>query len=120
MPLSAAAATFRSYFVELYATGVYKGNEPHGQARNDVDMVCVLLVQANSSKEAAVKGVHMEVNYGVSCRPDSVSWHIKIHTAVSKPAEVKSTSVQSSGVEFKHPPSVDSLSNTAILLYPWT
>ena len=119
MPLSAAAATFRSYFVELYATGVYKGNEPHGQARNDVDMVRVLLVQANSSKEATVKAVHVEVNYGVSCQSDSVSWQINIHTAVSKLAEVKSTSVQSSGVELKHPPSVDSLSNTAILLYPW-
>ena len=106
--------------MEFYATGVYKGNEPHGQARNDVDMVRVLLVQENSSKEAAVKAVHVEVNYGVSCRPDSVSWQINIHTAVSKLAEVKSTSVQSSGVEFKHPPSVDSLSNTAILLYPWT
>ena len=120
LPLSAAAATFRSYFVKLYATGVHKGKEPHGQVRNDVDMVRVLLVQANSSKEAAVKGVHMEVNHGVSCRLDSVSCHIKIHTAVSKPAEVKSTSVQTSGVEFKHPPSVDSLSNTAMLLYPWT
>ena len=88
MSLSAAAATFRSYFVEIDVTGVHEGNEPHGQARNDVDMVRVLLVQANSSKEAAVKGVHMEVNYGVSCRPDSVSWHINIHTAVSKLAEV--------------------------------
>ena len=67
MPLSAAAATFRSYFVKLYATGVYKGNEPPGQVRNDVDMVRVLLVQENSSKEAAVKGVHMEVNHRVSC-----------------------------------------------------
>ena len=120
LPLSAAAATFRNYFVKLYATGVYKGNEPHGQVRNDVDMVRVLSVQANSSKEAAVKGVHMEVNHGVSCRPDSVSCHIKIHTAVSKPAEDKSTSVQGSRVEFKHPPLVDLLSNTAMILDPWT
>ena len=106
--------------MEIYGTGVYKGNEPHGQARNDVDMVRVLLVQANSSKEAAVKAVHVEVNHGVSCRPDSVSCHMKTHTAVSKPAEVKSTSVQGSRVEFKHPSLVDLLSNTAMLPYPWT
>ena len=62
MPISAVAATFRSHFVKLYVIGVYKENEPHGQVRNDVDMVRVLLVRANSSKEAAVKGVHMEVN----------------------------------------------------------
>ena len=84
LPLSAAAATFRSYFVKLYVTGVYKENEPHGQVRNDVDMVRVLLVRANSSKEATVKGVHMEVNHRVSCWQDSVSCHMKIHTAVSK------------------------------------
>ena len=84
LPLSAAVATFHSYFVKLYATGVYRENEPHGQVRNDVDMVRVLLVQANSSKEEAVKGVHMEVNHGVSCRQNSVSCHMKIHTAVSK------------------------------------
>ena len=65
MPLSAATATFRNYFVKLYVTGVYRENEPHGQVRNDVDMVRVLLVRANSSKEAAVKGVHMEVNHRV-------------------------------------------------------
>ena len=88
MPLSAAAETFHSYFVELYATCVYKGNEPHGQARNDKDMVRVLLVQENSSRKAAVKAIHVEVNYGVLCRLDSVSWHINIHTAVSKLAEV--------------------------------
>ena len=88
MSLSAAAATFRSYFVEIDVTGVYEGNEPHGQARNDKDMVRVLLVQVNSSKKAAVKAIHVEVNYGVLCRLDSVSWHINIHTAVSKLAEV--------------------------------
>ena len=88
MSLSAAAATFRSYFVKLYATGVYKGNEPHGQARNDKDMVRVLLVQVNSSRKAAVKAIHVEVNCGVLCRLDSVSWHRNIHTAVSKLAEV--------------------------------
>ena len=65
LQLSAAAATFRSYFVKLYVTGVYRENEPHGQVRNDVDMVRVLLVRANSSKEAAVKGFHMEVNHRV-------------------------------------------------------
>jgi hypothetical protein len=31
--------------VEINVTGVNEGNEPHGQARNDKDMVRVLLVQ---------------------------------------------------------------------------
>ena len=48
--------------VKLYVIGVYRKNEPHGQVRNYVDMDCVLLARANSSKEAAVKGVQMEVN----------------------------------------------------------
>ena len=55
LQLSAAATTFRNYFVKLYATGTYKENEPHGQVRNDVDMVRVLLVQENSSKEVVSK-----------------------------------------------------------------
>ena len=74
--------------MEINVTGVNEGNEPHGQARNDKDMVRVLLVQENSSRKAAVKAIHVEVNYGVLCRLDSVSWHINIHTAVSKLAEV--------------------------------
>ena len=88
MSLSAAAATFRNYFVEINVTGVNEGNEPHGQARNDKDMVRVLLVQVNSSRKAAVKAIHVEVNCGVLCRLDSVSWHRNIHTAVSKLTEV--------------------------------
>ena len=74
--------------MEINVTGVYEGNEPHGQARNDEDMVRVLLVQVNLSRKAAVKAIHVEVNYGVLCRLDSVSWHINIHTAVSKLTEV--------------------------------
>ena len=50
LPLSAAAATFRSHFVKVYVTGVLRKNEPHGQVRNDVEMVRVLLAWANSSK----------------------------------------------------------------------
>jgi len=84
LSLSTAAATFRNYFVEINVTGVNEGNEPHGQARNDKDMVRVLLVQVNSSRKAAVKAIHVEVNCGVLCRLDSVSWHRNIHTAVSQ------------------------------------
>lgn len=120
LPLSAAAATFRSYFVKLYVTGVYKENEPHGQVRNDVDMVRVLLVRENSSKEATVKGVHMEVNRRVLRWQDSVSCHVKVHMAVSELAEDKSTSVHGSIAEFKHPLLIDLLSNMAMILDPWT
>ena len=62
LPLSAAAATFRSYFVKLYVIGVFRRNELHGQVRNDVDMDRVLLARANSSKEATVKVGQVEVN----------------------------------------------------------
>ena len=65
LPLSAAATTFRSYFVKLYVTGVYRKNKPHGQVRNDVDMDRVLLARANSPKEAAVKCGQVEVNHRV-------------------------------------------------------
>ena len=62
LPLSTAAATFRSHFVKVYVTGVFRKNEPHGQVRNDVDMDRVLLARANSLKEAAVKVGQVEVN----------------------------------------------------------
>ena len=62
LPLSAAAATFRSHFVKFYVTGVYRKNEPHEQVRNDVDMDRVLLARENSPKEATVKGGQVEVN----------------------------------------------------------
>ena len=62
MPLSAAAATFRSHFVKVYVAGVFRKFEPHGQVRNDVDMDRVLLARANSLKEAVVKGGQVEVN----------------------------------------------------------
>ena len=62
LPLSTTAATFRSHFVKVYVTGVFRQFEPHGQVRNDVDMDRVLLARANSSKEATVKGGQMEVN----------------------------------------------------------
>ena len=62
LPLSAAAATFRSHFVKVYVTGVYRKFEAHGQVRNDVDMDRVLLAREKSPKEAAVKGGQVEVN----------------------------------------------------------
>ena len=62
LPLSAAAATFRSHFVKVYVGGVFRQIEPHGQVRNDVDMDHVLLARANSPKEAVVKGGQVEVN----------------------------------------------------------
>ena len=62
LPLSAAAATFRSHFVKVYVAGVFREIEPHRKVINDVDMDHVLLARANPSKEAAVKGVQMEVN----------------------------------------------------------
>ena len=62
LPLSAAAATFRSHFVKVYVAGVFRQYKPHGQVRNDVDMDRVLLARANSPKEAVVKGGQVEVN----------------------------------------------------------
>ena len=120
LPLPAATTTFRSYFVKLYVTGVYRRNEPHGQVKNDVDMVRVLLVRANSSKEAAVKGIHMEVNHRVSRWQDSVSCHVKVHMAIFELAEDKSTSVHGSIAKFKHPLLIYLLCNTAMILDPWT
>ena len=70
--------------MKLYVTGVYKKNEPHGQVRNDVDMVRVLLARENSSKEAAVKGVHMEVNCRSSMVIGLCSCHVKVQMAVSE------------------------------------
>ena len=83
LPLSAAAATFRSHFVKLYVTGVYRKNEPHGQVRNDVDMDRVLLARSNSPKEATVKGGQVEVNRRVPRWQDSISHHVKICMTVS-------------------------------------
>ena len=62
LPLSAAAATFRSHFVKVYVTGVLRKNEPHEQVRNDVDMDRVLLARSNSLKKAVVKGGQVVVN----------------------------------------------------------
>ena len=62
LPHSTTAATFRSHFVTVYVTGVFKQFEPHGQVRNDVDMDRVLLARENSPKEAVVKGGQVEVN----------------------------------------------------------
>ena len=62
LPLSAAAATFRSHFVKVYVAGVFRQFEPYRQVRNDVDMDRVLLARANSLKEAAVKVGQVEVN----------------------------------------------------------